>query len=265
MHTPSSAIIDVQSNPIKDVQPTILRVPPFACTFAYARSADAFNLNEYNQDAYTLRANAQRLVAVVADGVGQSFCGEVAAMAVTQSIMQAFWQMNDINESRILTVLNEYLVALAPKVTKILNDIDLSQHPQMFRDVLMQRRGYGSESVFVAILIDIPSNTMYCVWLGDCRLCIYDHTGNKVAIDENQFQTMERWSSTRVIHGKLHVFGMPASNVARVIAYSDGLQALDTLALVQPDVTTTIKNYMEKSRTLPESDDITIIVADVRR
>lgn len=265
MTTTNTPVIDAQSNPIADIKPTQYDVAPFRCVVAYARSADADSLNEYNQDAFALRVAPQRLVAVVADGVGQSFRGDVAAMAVAQSIMQVLWQAESLNDIDVRETLKQKLVELAPRVTQMIDDVDLSQHPTMFREALMQRRAFGSESVFAALAIDIPTNMMRCFWLGDCRIRIYNHAGKSVALDTTLFQTMERWSSTRIIHGKLHALQMPVSQLSRVVLYSDGLQSLDTLPLMQPDLTTTVASHMSTSRTSPESDDITLIMVDVRQ
>jgi serine/threonine protein phosphatase PrpC len=256
-------VIDVQSNPVADMMPTYFSAEPFQSLVAYARSADAHTLNEYNQDAFAIRASQQRFVAVVADGVGQSFRGDVAAMAVAQSMMNVLWHTESLADHDIRDVLYHTLIELAPKVSSIIGDIDLSHYPTMFREALMQRRAFGSESVFVALVIDIPLNVMRCFWLGDCRIRIYDTANNHVPIDPATFQTMERWSSTRRIHGNMHTLQMPVTQLSRVVLYSDGLHTLDDLTLIQPDMRDIITTHMQNSHTSPESDDITIIMVDV--
>jgi len=264
MTTPTKPLVDIQSNPVVDISPERLQAGTFDCHIAYARSAEAHAMNEYNQDAFALRATAQRIVAVVADGVGQSFRGDIAAMAVAQTIARVLWQSELANEARVRESLGQQLIALVPKVTQAINDVDISQHPTIFREALMQRRDFGSESVFVAVVIDTLANEMMCYWLGDCRLKVYDRKGNIVPIAPTQFQTMERWSSTRMIHGDLHVLKLPATDVSRVILYSDGLHTLDALQLTQGDLLSVIATHMATSRTSPESDDIALIVVDVR-
>jgi hypothetical protein len=265
MTTPTKPLIDIQSNPVVDIAPVQLHAGDFDCQIAYARSAEAYAMNEYNQDAFALRVTTQRLVAVVADGVGQSFRGDVAAMAVAQTITQVLWQIDLTNEALVREVLCQQLIALVPKVTQLIHDVDISRHPTIFREALMQRRDFGSESVFVAVVIDTHTNHLICYWMGDCRLRIYDQSGSVVPIAATQFQTMERWSSSRMIYGELHMLSCPANAISRVVLYSDGLHTLDSFPLTQGDLTNVLSTHIATSRTSPESDDISLVVVDVRR
>jgi len=68
-----------------------------------------------------------------------------------------------------------------------------------------------------------------------------------------------------MIYGDLHVLSCPAHTVSRIVLYSDGLHTLDSLPLTQGDLTAVVSTHMATSRTSPESDDISLIVVDVRR
>ena len=58
---------------------TFAPVPNAYVRFAYARSSDSMANQIEGQDYLCFRHNDQRLVFVVADGVGSSFCGNLAA------------------------------------------------------------------------------------------------------------------------------------------------------------------------------------------
>lgn len=257
-------LLELASNPLHDIHPTLVSHPACHLLISYMRSAEAIALNEYNQDAFAVWANDSRLVATVADGVGQSFRGDIAAMAIVQSISRILWE-NDITDPSLDQLISAELTVLSPKVQELLRSIDISHHPVMFRDALELRRQLGSESVFAACAVDWQSQTVYLCWLGDCRIRLYDRQQKSILLDQQLFRTTERWSSQRVLVGDVHSLRLPLATIQRVIIYSDGLHILDKESLDCTHMSGLVHDAVEHSLALPESDDITLVTFDVHK
>jgi hypothetical protein len=256
--------LELVSNPLHDIRPTTIDQSSYQLFVSYMRSAEALSLNENNQDAFAVWSNDNRFVATIADGVGQSFRGDIAAMAVVQTVSQVLWEQ-DVTHQKIDHIISSELTRLSPKVQDLLCAIDISHHPTMFRDALELRRQLGSESVFAACAVDWHHDIIYLCWLGDCRIKLIDVTGNPIALDKSLFRTVERWSSKRVLVGDLHSIRMPLHSIRRIAMYSDGLHLLDSELLNEIDVMHLVETSITKSSTLPESDDITLVTCDVTK
>jgi hypothetical protein len=256
--------LEYVSNPLHDVFPKHVDQDLFTLLVTYMRSAETKSLNEYNQDALAIWSNHQRFVATIADGVGQSFRGDIAATAVVQLITRILWEYDFSNDNLRSTLASE-LIALSPKVQELLRAIDVSHHPVMFREALELRRNLGSESVFAACCIDWHHNLVYLCWLGDCRIRVIDKNNSPVLLDQQLFRTAERWSSQRMLVGDVHSVRMPLHAIRRIIMYSDGLYLLDNQAVDGPDLSRLVESTLSQSLDLPESDDVTFVAIDVTK
>lgn len=255
---------ELVSNPLHDIYPTLLDQESFALMIAYVRSAEALSLNEYNQDAFAVWSNNRRFIATIADGVGQSFRGDISAMAVVQAISRFLWE-HDLASHTFIDTLSRELTVLSPKVQELLRSIDISHHPAMFRDALELRRQLGSESVFASCAIDFQSESVYIYWLGDCRIRLFDRQEQPITLDSQLFRTTERWSSQRTLVGDIHHMCFPLAKVGRIFMYSDGLHLLDYHPVLPLNPHQVVEEAVAKSLTRPESDDITLVMIDIAK
>jgi hypothetical protein len=213
----------------------------FAYRYAYARSADTRLADDTGQDYLTFRRDGQTFIFALCDGVSQSFYGDLAARFLGDSLLA--WVGDglpaNLNRVTIRSVLTEYLQALTPSATELVQQRPLPEDiPAMLRDVLEQKRGMGSESTFVCGRIDLPTpqfpqGRIVFAWMGDSRLRLWGPDGERSGDLGGEFKTEQRWSSRRgPVGGEPHVFVISLEQDGRrvlfgLMAYSDGLSSLD--------------------------------------
>ena len=73
---------------------SFVSVPNAYVRFAYARSSDSMANQIEGQDYLCFRHNDQRLVFVVADGVGSSFCGNLASRILGDNLLDWLWSLD---------------------------------------------------------------------------------------------------------------------------------------------------------------------------
>lgn len=235
------------------------RCGPFDLVLAYARSSEAVSYDEKNQDAYCVRFDTRRGVCVVADGVGQSFRGEIASSAVVQALTDVLWKMDLTDVQLLQQLVYDRLIGITTTVTQLLDSVSLEEHPVMFREALAQKRSLGSESVFCATAYDTERDTLIICWLGDCRVQIYDAQRNQIPLPAEHFVSMERWSSVRKLVGNVRFVQFRLSQIGSVALYSDGLGELDTIELGNADAVERARVAIQNNAISPRSDDSTFV------
>ena len=70
---------------------TFTPVPGAYVRFAYSRSSDSMASQIEGQDYLCFRHNDQKLVFIIADGVGSSFCGNLAARILGDNLLDWLW------------------------------------------------------------------------------------------------------------------------------------------------------------------------------
>jgi len=212
-----------------------------AYRFAYARSADTRASGDIGQDYLAVREGPQTFAFALCDGVSQSFYGDLAAHYLGDALVA--WIKEHLPPAMapetIRTALTTYLQGLTGPATEEVRRHPLPPDiPQMLRDVLEEKRALGSESTFVCGRIDLPgadfpAGRIVLAWMGDSRLRLWMEDDAHVASLGGVFETAQRWSSRRgLVGGALNVYVAPlqatGQRASRLMAYSDGLAALDT-------------------------------------
>jgi len=126
-------------------------------------------------------------------------------------------------------------LALRDELTAFLGDLAVAVNPSiakypipeqlaaLVRDVLAEKRGYGSEAMFVCGRIDWPERgpaQVALAWLGDAHLLVLFEDGRELDLTG---RTSDRWSTKVGPRGRVETMMLPAAQVERVIACSDGL------------------------------------------
>ncbi len=204
----------------------------FAYRFAYARSKDSQKENEPGQDILVCVEDGNRIAFALCDGVSQSFFGDLAARNLADGLVKWLWKQNDFNEellrSSLATQLQDLTGPTQLKVAKYPLPAEISP---LVRSVLEQKRNdVGSESMFVAGLVDTDKKRALFAWLGDSRLRIWDpNLREQTGLFGDSFTSHERWYSNKGAVGVLHLQTFPLEKISQIAAYSDGLACLDLI------------------------------------
>ena len=73
---------------------TFVSAPGAYVRYAYSRSSDSMTSHIDGQDYLCFQHNDQRLVAVICDGVGSSFCGNLAARILGDGLLEWLWTVD---------------------------------------------------------------------------------------------------------------------------------------------------------------------------
>jgi hypothetical protein len=128
----------------------------------------------------------------------------------------------------------------------------------MVRDALDRKRENGSETMFVAGVLDIAQHKLAVCWMGDMRVWLWDAAGHSVDLPGAEWLTRERWS-TRVgpKNGDPRTAIVPLDNIARITIHSDGVGSrAPELASISLDSLNRLVRDLEQS---PASDDVSIL------
>ena len=227
---------------------------------AYARAAESQKHNEVGQDVVALGPAPRRLSFALADGVSQSFFGDLAATALGERL--ARWCLKRKPAEAIDDLHLQLELELENLRSEVAEDVRLfplpSGLPPMLREVLEQKRLLGSESMFVAGSFwapgqELPEGRLLLCWLGDMR-CRWWSSGGEQPVP-GRFHTADRWSSQRGCLGVPQLYLGPAPRT--LLVYSDGLACLDALA--QPPESDQLEGAMASSLSSPTSDDISYL------
>jgi hypothetical protein len=239
---------------------TRMRLLPGMVRYMYERSRDSKVNHEPGQDFLTFRYAGSRLAFAVCDGVSGSFLGHLAARFLGEHLVTWLWeQPSPISTDGLRRELPRYLVELVGPAGHFIETYPLPNDlPPLVRDILEERRAYGSEAMFVCGRIDWPSpnspGQVALAGLGDAELQVYDkHGGRRVS----RGNVVERWSTSRGPRGNLQVLVEPADGIARIIAYSDGLRNLaDDLHHLADNL---LDQELVRLGQHPHSDDLALV------
>jgi serine/threonine protein phosphatase PrpC len=241
----------------RDTAVAVVRRLRFAYRYAYVRARDAREKQRWGEDYLVIHEQDDRLVFALCDGVGQSFKADLGSRLLGESLIQ--WFTDDLllaeNEAAATDLLNQRLHELTKQASEQIRDAPLSTGlPDMAVKALEQKRAIGTESTFVAGLIDVNNDRLILAWLGDSRLNIWRTTGELVDLDDT-FLTSERWSSRTGPVGRPHVRILPLGSCQRILAHSDGLNSV-ARHLQASLGAAELMTLVNQAHTAPASDDI---------
>ena len=162
-----------------------------------------------------------------------------------------------------------YLQGLTTTASEAVQDQPLPDDiPLMLREVLEQKREYGSDSTFVCGRIDLPgpsfpSGRVVLAWIGDSRLRIWGPQGERTAELGDTFKMAERWSSSRgPVGSEPHVFVSNLKQdghytITRLLVYSDGLSVIDRYERELSNVA--LQDLVDESGEAATSDDVSVL------
>jgi len=222
------------------------------------RACETAGFGEPTQDYLVLRHDATRVCFAVTDGVSASFMGEIAAQALAVGLVEWLGESSSaLDEEEFRAALLRQLDVLAEATREKVAAFPVPESVSgLMLEVLEEKRGYGSEAMFVCGSVDIGQQRRLArfAWLGDAHLRL---TGRDGHTDHLTGATAERWSTRLGARGTVgHKFCL-ADQVSRVIAYSDGLLPEVDSVVALPD--TRLKDRLSALARTADSDDIALI------
>jgi len=242
----------------REHSPQWVRHPRMQWRYAYARAAETRAQGEVGQDVIVLDGRPERLNFALADGVSQSFYGDLAASALGDGLVGWLGQLAPGQTSEQVSLgLAGLLEKLRVEVTEDVDVFPLPKDlPPMLLEVLNQKRQLGSESMFVCGSIWLDPGKLLLCWLGDIR-CRLWRDGREEKL-EGLFRTQDRWSSRRgPVAGPPQLHFAPLQGLSRLMIYSDGLASLD--ALPDPPTDEALQAAIDAAGRSPTSDDISFL------
>lgn len=211
----------------------------FSYRLAYARAAETQVADNIGQDYLTLCESEEVFTFVLCDGVSQSFYGDLAAKYLGDALLLWLQELPDTltDAESFQATLHDALYALTATGTELVQQVALpSNLPDILREVLEEKRGLGSETMFACGRLDLPrtefpQGRVLLAWMGDARLRVW--YGKHELQLPGEFETKQRWSTRRgPVASVPHVYAAPVYHnetaITHLMAYSDGLTALDT-------------------------------------
>ncbi|MDW8298770.1 MAG: protein phosphatase 2C domain-containing protein [Anaerolineae bacterium] len=231
-----------------------------ALTYLYDRSRDSQQAGTRGQDFIAFCGNQKRLAFAVCDGVSQSFYGDLAARFLGEKLVAWLADLpfpTDVETFR--AALSAQLAAWQPEADALVAAHPIrADLPPMLRDALVRKRENGSESMFLAALVDHQAEKFAACWMGDLRLRLFDANGEELPLSEAHWDMRQRWSSRLgAKNGAPQVLVMPLRGIARLMAHSDGFGSrADMLKRFTLD---SLNALADELLSLPTSDDLSFL------
>jgi Protein phosphatase 2C len=244
---------------------TFVSAPGVYLRYTYSRSSDSMASGIDGQDYLCFQHNDQKFVFVVADGVGSSFCGNLAARILGDGLLEWLWAA-DIPYFGAAAALGEAATSALNRLQKQAHyEVEAYEIPgqisPLVRQALEAQRAYGSEAIFAAMRIDHPSPTIpdgliSLCWMGDTQVHLIDLDGQKIEIG-GRWENANRWSTTQGVRGAMSAWMRELSGIGRIVAFTDGLAG--HASQVFDDSDDQLDREIRAGARLPTSDDVALI------
>jgi hypothetical protein len=225
--------------------------------WGYRRCLDFDASDGRGQDYCAVRGGGGFLVGIIADGVSQSYYGDVAAREVSQHLIDSLWERRatpptdrDLFTKELLRLANE----VDPRVQETRPD------PTLEEVLAPVREKKGSRAVFAAFVLDFrgrrPDLTLYQV--GDIFTWVFDRkNGRQLAETDPNGRWASRGPSD--LHLGVHVF----HDVTGILLHSDGLRRAWAEELTVPSVSK--ESFEAEAKKRAAVDDLSFIAIQLRR
>ncbi len=244
---------------------SFVSVPGAYIRYAYSRSSDSMSSQIEGQDYLCFQHNDQRLVFVVCDGVGSSFCGNLAARILGDGLLEWLWALEVAylgGAMALSEAASSYLNRLQKQAQ---HEVAAYQIPDeisgLVRQALEAQRAYGSEAIFAAARIDhpgplFPEGLVSLCWMGDTQVHVRDEEGKPVDIG-GVWDNSNRWSTVHGTKGQMNAWMGEMAGISRIAAFTDGLSTHSSKVLDYGD--SQLDREIHAGARLPTSDDVAFI------
>jgi hypothetical protein len=225
-------------------------------TCGYRRCRDFDGPNMKGQDYCAVVAGGGYVVGVVADGVSQSFYGDVAARKVAEHLLDTLWGFREAPPEP--DKLASRLRWLSEGVDKDVREHRLSApETSILRKALERTRAKGSQTIFAAFVLDGHQGRLHLYQLGDAYAWIHSHRGVPILEPADR---LGRWSSAG--GGNLHLKYVNQCGVVGIVIHSDGARREWGEKLTKPEVLR--EDFEREVSARADLDDIAFVAAHLR-
>jgi hypothetical protein len=218
--------------------------------------------------AWMYRKDLDTLGFVVCDGVGSSFCGDIAARYLGGKLLSdLIFEKGPLLEkvggaAAMSDYVPRYLRDYVVDSQVLVNQREISADlPDIVRNALLKTRDeHGSESVFACGWLSFQEKRtlLHLVWMGDVTIRVFDRDGGLKDLG-GQWSNKNRWSTKSGLKGSCFAWSGDVGKlqISRIMLFSDGLMSVaDRLPhLSNGEVQHEVNRLLE----LPSSDDISFI------
>lgn len=185
----------------------------------YRRCKNFDQSDSAGHDFAIVQADQEHVVGIVADGVSQSFFGNIAAEFVAKKFLEMLWEnrYNPLNYRQTESFLASIQKAASTKV----NNFVIPQHlsPSLRHILEDVRRKEGSKTVFTGFLLDITSTTAYLYKVGDVVTFVQLENGGVLPVESDPTGC---WSTLGQNRLKLHTQTIDLTK--GILLKSDGIK-----------------------------------------
>lgn len=226
----------------------------------FRRSTDLDAADKAGQDYAAARGGDGYIVGIVADGVGQSFYGNLAASFIAEQLLEYLWDTRSAPPT--VEVMTETLMSFQCEFKDAIEQFELPQSlPSLLRQALeTTRRIDGSQAVFSAFILNGLDGVCQLYQVGDVDAVVqcYGSLG-ECGLEVIEADPKGRWSSSGRTSLKLQA--TLRTGIERVLLKSDG--AKDWGASLTDDEVNE-ESFRGAAGELADYDDVSFVAAFVR-
>lgn len=253
---------EITSPQTRDLPVTRNKRELFCYRYASARSRDIRKADGVGRDFLAIREDSLRLAFALCDGVSQSFFSDLAARLLGEALLDWFWERTapTSDETSLKGGLSTLLQSLPGPVTiQVLTYAIPDETNDELRNEWEEKRAQGSQSTFIAGLLDWSANRLLLAWMGESRLRLWHNPNEEITQQLGSIiNPDECWSSLKGPLGELHTVVLPMSPNFSLAVYSDGLSRLDPAPVHQMS-DRAIQEYMTMADEAPVNDDLSLL------
>jgi hypothetical protein len=223
--------------------------------YGYRRCHDFDEKNQPGQDCIRLAYGDEYIVGVVADGVGQSFYGDIAAVQVADWLIENLWVHRE--NPWDYQQLEEGLKNLESTVHAVIQDHKLPEYlPAIQVKALEKTRTKGSQTVFSAFIFNIECKRVTLYQVGDITAQVYYW---KPGSSEAEIQTLPsdakgRWSTAGKSSYCMGFHQVPAEGI---MVKSDG--ASEDWGGCLDEGSLSLQSFQEMAEEYAGKDDVSFV------
>jgi Protein phosphatase 2C len=218
----------------------------------YRRCLDFDEGNHPGQDYATVRIGEGYIVGIVADGVSQSFYGNIAAQRVSQWLLEKLWRHRKRPPHQ--KSLERALTSLEKQTATEIESVQIPEHiPEIMRTALEKTRTSGSQTVFAAFVSN-GKGAVRLYLVGDITAVLHDPAGGVEVI---KAPPKGRWSTAG--KSRLEMLVTDRTGLSNIVIKSDGMNS--DWGLSSSDDTITKDAFEQIATELAGKDDVSFIAA----
>ena len=231
-----------------DAQGTEMRT-----TLGYRRYRDCDNSDTPGQDFAVACGDRQYLVGVLADGVGQSFYGNLAAEQVSSWLRAELWRRRTDPPHEV--ELEEGLKRAEREFAKVIESFSLEHLPDWHRPALEATRRAGSQAVFAAFIWDFVRRCGCLYQVGDATAVVCENG----RCEKVEAQRKGRWSSAG--KSQLLLLRTPLVDTTAILLKSDGADPGWGYEIDRQ--TADVSEFLEMANRRADNDDVSFVAGSL--